>query len=175
MKKLDPQFANPATKHCQPPTHDAAIGLGHEPITDSVSDDRSTPVITIGIDWADQQHAFAATLPNGVMESGSFEQKPQAIKNWIASFQARFPSAKLHIAIETSRGALINALLEHPSVKLFPINPHAMACYRKAFAHGGGKSDPVDARLIMQYLAIHQQQLRPLQLNRNYSAVIGMD
>jgi transposase len=130
-------------------------------------------IITIGIDWADQQHQYAATLPDGSFETGSFQQKPQAIQHWIAHFQTRFPHSYLEIAIETSRGALINALLEHRCVSIFPINPHAMACYRKAFAHGGGKSDPVDARLIMQYLSVHRPQLRPLQLNQPLTRELG--
>ena len=122
--------------------------------------------ITMGIDWADQEHQFAATLPDGTLETGSFQQKPQAIKQWLDGFQSRFPNSQLEIAIETSRGALINALLECGGVSIFPINPHAMACYRKAFAHGGGKSDPVDARLIMQFLVNNRSQLRALQLNQ---------
>lgn len=120
--------------------------------------------ITIGIDWANLEHRYAATLPDGSFETGSFQQKPHAIKQWIANWHTRFPHAQLEIAIETSRGALINALREYGALSIFPINPHAMACYRKAFAHGGGKSDPVDARLIMQYLSVHRAQLRPLQL-----------
>ena len=140
---------------------------------DSLPEVSQPMVITIGIDWADQEHQFAATLPDGSFETGSFRQAPKAIQQWIASFQTRFPQAHLEIAIETSRGALINALLEYQCVSLFPINPHAMACYRKAFSHGGGKSDPVDARLIMQYLSIHRQQLRPLQLNEPLTRELG--
>ena len=123
----------------------------------------TTAVITVGIDWADREHAFAAMLPDGTTEAGSFKQNPDKIKRWVDDWQIRFPNAALEICIETSRGALINALLQFPSITIYPVNPNALACYRKAFAHGGGKSDPVDARLIMQYLQQHKKQMRPLQ------------
>lgn len=144
-------------------------------LTDPLAGNSAQPVtaITIGIDWADSEHAFAATLPDGSIETGSFRQRPEAIRQWIDSLLSRFPQARLEIAIKTSRGALINALLEHPCVDIYPINPHAMACYRKAFAHGGGRSDPVDARLIMQYLSVNRPQIRPLQLNQPLTRELG--
>jgi transposase len=123
------------------------------------------PVITIGIDWADREHAYAATLPDGTVEQGSFKHNPAAIKHWIEAFQNRFPNVMLEICIETSRGSLVNALVQFDSVTLYPVNPYALSSYRKAFAHGGGKSDPVDARLIMQFLTQHKHGLRPLRQN----------
>ncbi|MEZ6090066.1 MAG: transposase [Pirellulaceae bacterium] len=44
---------------------------------------------------------------------------------------------------------------------MHPINPAALASYRKAFAHGGGKNDPGDAKLIAEYLKHYQYRLRP--------------
>jgi transposase len=125
-----------------------------------------TPVIAIGIDWADQLHAFAAMLPDGTVETGSFRQQPHAIQQWLDGWQTRFPQARLEIALETSRGGLVNALLQSAAVRLYSLNPHALACFRKSFAHGGGKSDPLDARRIMQYLLAHRAELRPLLLNQ---------
>lgn len=121
--------------------------------------------VSIGIDWADREHAFAATLPDGTIEQGSFKHSPAAIKQWIDSFQKRFPQATLDICIETSRGALINALVQFDGVAIYPVNPYAISSYRKAFSHGGGKSDPVDAKLIMQFLTQHKQGIRPLNPN----------
>jgi hypothetical protein len=68
--------------------------------------------------------------------------------------------------LETSRGALINSLLQYPLVTVYPVNPDALANYRKTFNHGGGKSDPVDARLILQYLQHYRTQPRPLQIDQ---------
>ena len=120
--------------------------------------------VLIGIDWADKVHAWHCVDPNGNVSHGELEQSPTAIALWIASIQHRCPDARLEICIETSRGALVNALLEH-DVTVYPINPNALASYRKSHAHGGGKSDRVDARLIMQFLAERRSSLRPLVQN----------
>jgi transposase len=157
--KPQANYANPSIASVKPTIPTQSKDANLEPAD-------SSQRVVIGIDWADREHEFAATLPDGSIESGSFLQRPQAIKQWIEAWLKRFPNARLEICIETSRGAVINALLQFDCVSIFPINPHALACYRKAFAHGGGKSDPVDAKLIMQYLAMHRDRLRPLQLNQ---------
>lgn len=152
-------------------------GQAAETLTAQAPDCRLTEppqIISVGIDWADRQHEFAALLPNGTVETGSFRHRPEAIAQWVDGFRARFPQARLEIAIETSRGAIINALLEFESIRLFPINPHALACYRKAFAHGGGKCDSVDARLIMQFLVSHRPGMRPLQLDQPLTRELGI-
>ncbi len=118
--------------------------------------------ILVGIDWADEKHAFELLSPDGEQHTGSLLQDPQAITEWIALWQKKCSGDQFHICIETSHGALVNALLEHPQVTIYPVNPNALANYRKAFAHGGGKNDPVDAKLILQYLQHYQVQLRPL-------------
>jgi transposase len=126
----------------------------------------SDPTVLIGIDWADQAHAFHLIGPNGVQSHGNVDQDPEAIQVWIEKLQTQYPGARLDVCLETSRGALINALLQYPNVNIFPVNPDALASYRKAFNHGGGKSDPVDAMLILQYLQHYRKQLRPLQLDQ---------
>lgn len=118
--------------------------------------------ILVGIDWADEKHAFELLSPNGQRHAGSILQDPQAIAEWIAFWQKKCCSVRFHICIETSHGAVVNALREHPQVTIYPVNPNALANYRKAFAHGGGKNDPVDAKLILQYLQHYRDQLRPL-------------
>jgi len=122
--------------------------------------------ILVGIDWADRTHAFHLVGPDGVVVSGNLEQSPESIETWLLGLQSKYPNARLDICLETSRGALINALLQYPLVTVYPVNPDALANYRKAFNHGGGKSDPVDARLILQYLQHYRNQLRPLQIDQ---------
>ncbi|MEZ6094952.1 MAG: IS110 family transposase [Pirellulaceae bacterium] len=135
------------------------------PTADSATLAEAVTIISIGIDWADREHTFAATLPDGTVEEDSFKHNPAAIKQWINHFQKRFPQATLDICVETSRGALINALVQFDGVAIYPVNPYALSSYRKAFAHGGGKTDPVDAKLIMQFLTQHKQVIRPLKQN----------
>jgi transposase len=131
----------------------------------SASDELIRPAILIGIDWADSEHAYCAQLPDGSVRTGSFKQKQQAIESWVAELSKAAPDATLDICIETSTGPLINALSEYPQVRIFPLNPLALANYRKAFAPGGGKNDPVDAKLIMQFVLHYRAQLRQLKSN----------
>lgn len=120
-------------------------------------------VIMIGIDWADKSHAFHLLAPDGRELAGGFDQDPEEIEKTVCRWRKTCPGAALEIVVEQSRGALINALLKYDDITVFPINPAQSANYRKAFAHGGGKSDPVDARLLVQYLQHYRNELLPLR------------
>ena len=121
--------------------------------------------VLVGIDWADKEHAFSTLLPSGKLKAGSFKQTKTGIDDWIQEIAKLAPGCIIDVCIETSSGALINALMEYSHVRIFPVNPLAMANYRKAFAPGGGKSDPVDARLIMQFLQHYRYKLHQLVPN----------
>ncbi len=157
---------NKSKRHAtaQPSPTPTAVGLPNS--DQSVNDQQKQSSILIGIDWANQTHAFHLIDANGIMANGNLDQSPEAIEAWLLGLQAKYPNERLDICLETSRGALINALLQYPLVTVYPVNPDALANYRKAFNHGGGKSDPVDARLILQYLQHYRQQLRPLQIDQ---------
>lgn len=119
--------------------------------------------VLIGIDWADKEHAFACRTPDGKLYRGSFNQSPSAIREWVEFWTQKYPNIPLEVCIESSRGTLVNAFREFPCVHIYPVNPKALANYRSAFAHGGGKNDPVDARLILRFIEQNRDQLRPLQ------------
>lgn len=131
-----------------------------EPVPTSISE-----TVIVGIDWADKEHAFSARHPNGKIKAGSFKQNKAGIDEWINEIGKFALGCNIDVCIETSSGALINALMEYPQVRIFPVNPLAVANYRKAFAPGGGKNDPIDARLIMQFLQHYRDQLRKLAPN----------
>ncbi len=130
---------------------------------DNVSNTNNQPVILVGIDWADCEHEFVMTGPDGERHRGSFDQEPTAIADFLQQWRKQFTLQAIAIAVETNNGPLINALLEHDDVTIYPVNPAALASYREAFAHGGGKNDQVDAALILQYLTHYRSQLKPLQ------------
>ena len=118
--------------------------------------------ILVGIDWADQNHAWH--LQDGQNQTaGVLQQDASEIQDWIHQLRMQHPGCNFAIAIETTKGALISALLGHEDITIYPINPAALAAYRKAFAHGGGKNDPGDAMLLCQYLKHYQEKLRPLR------------
>jgi transposase len=121
------------------------------------------PSILVGIDWADKEHAFAAKTPDGKLHQGTFKHNAKAIKEWLEYWTTRFPNLQIDVCIESSRGSLINAMRECKFVRIYPVNPYALWNFRAAFAHGGGKNDPVDARLILKFIQDNREHLRPLQ------------
>ena len=135
----------------------------------STSSPAITPVpaetIRVGIDWADGEHEYVMMDPQGAVHRGSFEQSPEGIATLLGSWQRDFPNVIVEVCLETSRGPLIHGLLEYPHVRIYPVNPHALANDRKAFAHGGGRTDPVDASLILRFLLHYRQELRELKPN----------
>ena len=120
------------------------------------------PTILVGIDWADQTHAWHLQHEQ-IEAAGLLEQDAEAIEQWIRQLRNQHPGCQFAMAIETTKGPLISALLQYDDITLYPINPAAMAAYRKAFAHGGGKNDPSDAMLLCRYLRHYIDQLRPLR------------
>ena len=127
------------------------------------ADPALTPALLVGIDWADCEHAYELQASDGSRHSGTVAQNQGAIAQLIDSWMQRYPGARIEVCLEASRGALVNVLVAFPQVTIYPVNPNALANYRKAFAHGGGKNDPVDAKLILQYLVHYRLQLRPLR------------
>jgi transposase len=123
----------------------------------------SLPVILVGIDWADCEHEFMLAGPDGEIHRGSFDQESDAVADFLKQWRKQFGLQPMAIAVETNNGPLINALMEHDDVTIYPVNPAALASYREAFAHGGGKNDKVDAALILQYLTHYRSQLKPLR------------
>ena len=121
--------------------------------------------VQIGIDWADQLHAYHLVGPGGVERPGFVEQNPQDIDALVHQWREQYPEATFAIAIEQSKGALINSLQQYHDVVIYPINPAALANYRKSFAHGGGKNDPSDAQLLAQYLQHYRSRLLPLRMD----------
>src|SRR5271165_4438081 len=98
----------------------------------------------IAIDWADQQHVFSLRTANQTKkETGTLEQRPEAIGPWVAALRERFQGRSVAVALEQSRGALIHALLGYDFLVLYPIHPTTVAKFRQAFKSSGAKNDPL--------------------------------
>lgn len=121
------------------------------------------PTVTLGIDWADRQHVVCLIEPSGRADCRTLDQDPDDIADWIHELQQRFPGHTLAIALEQSRGALVQALLSFEGLRLYPINPKQLARYREAIHPSGGKDDPRDAELLARFLLHHRDQLRVWQ------------
>lgn len=118
--------------------------------------------IIVGIDWADQTHAWHLQSQQ-TQNAGLLQQDAGEIQVWLKQLRDEHPESHFAVAIETTKGPLISALVECDDITIYPVNPAALAAYRKAFAHGGGKNDPSDALLLCQYLKHYIKRLRPLR------------
>lgn len=115
----------------------------------------------VGVDWADQTHATCLIEPGGSKpECGSLDQTPEAIDEWVASLQQRFPGQKIAVCLEQKRGPLIYALMKFECLVLVPVNPKQLARFREALGPSGAKDDPTDAGLLAQLVYMHSDHLR---------------
>lgn len=129
--------------------------------------------IIVGIDWANKDHVFHLIADGSKPVTGSFRQHPEDIQQLIEGWRKRFPDCTFAIAIETTKGPLINALVNYEDVVIYPVNPAALANYRKAFAHGGGKNDPADAKLLADFLKHYKPTLKPLRQDDPITRELG--
>ena len=81
----------------------------------------------------------------------------------LAQLHQRFAGGKIAVILEQSRGSLLYALVPHPHLVLYPINPQMAAKFRKAFYPSGAKTDPLDADLLLQILLRHRDRLKAWQ------------
>lgn len=118
--------------------------------------------VLIGIDWADTHHDIAwQAHADAPVTHRRVAHTPQALQGWLQEMRTQFPDGALGIAVETSRGPLVHALLEQPAVVLYPVNPRSLKRFRETFAPSGAKDDQPDAALLLTLLAKHRSELRP--------------
>src|SRR5512135_1331108 len=111
----------------------------------------------IGMDWGSEQHAVSLqTAESSQSERYVLEQKPEFLHTWFLSLRARFGGQKVAVAIEQSKGAVINFLLGLDFVHIFRVHPNSLKNYRKALYPSGAKDDPIDAELILEFAHHHQ-------------------
>ena len=117
----------------------------------------------VGIDWADQKHAWAMQIPgHREIERGDLDHTPEAVEAWAVELGRRFGGRPIAVALEQSRGALLFMLTKYAHLVLFPVHPTTLSDYRKGFRPSGAKSDPSDAGLLVDLLVRHREKLRGL-------------
>jgi transposase len=117
-------------------------------------------VAYIGIDWADRKHDIAVyDCATDTWQEYVIQSHPQAILDWVNQLRSRYGNNKIAVALEQKRGPLLYALCQYDNLALFPINPRTVANYRKAFQPSRAKSDPVDARLLVELIRKHDDKI----------------
>jgi transposase len=132
---------------------------------DALSQNRTPApaVCWVGLDWADTKHCLAVrTAPGGAARTQMVEQKPATLEEFFLRLHAQHPQGPIAVGIEQSRGPVLYALLKFDFLVIYPINPRALADYRRAFNVSGAKDDPRDADLLCELVSRHADRLRPL-------------
>jgi transposase len=116
----------------------------------------------IGVDWATDQHAVCLQAADSSrLEHCTLKQEPEALHAWFTNLLGRFGGRKVAVAIEQSKGAVINFLLGLDFVHIFRVHPKSLKNYRQALYPSGAKDDPTDAQLILQFARLHQDKIHP--------------
>jgi transposase len=117
-------------------------------------------VAYIGIDWADRKHDIALyDCASGTWQESIIKTRPQDLLDWVNQLRARYGEGRIAVGMEQKRGPLLYALCQYDNLVLFAINPRTVANYRKAFQPSRAKSDPVDARLLVELMQKHPEKL----------------
>lgn len=117
----------------------------------------------VGWDWADREHVIELREPGSESsEKMTVEGRPEALHEWAAAMKRRYRDGRIAVCVETSRGAVIWALLGYEHIVLYPVNPKSAASFRETFYASGKKDDPVDAGVLLEMLEKHHHKLRPL-------------
>ena len=117
----------------------------------------------VGIDWADQKHAWCLQAADTTQrENGEVQHPPEAIEAWVGQLCRRFDNRPIAVAVEQVKGALVFMLSKYGSLHLFPVPPTMSAKMREALYPSGSKDDPRDADLLLELLLQHRDKLRRL-------------
>ncbi len=116
----------------------------------------------IGLDWGDKEHVYRIldTATGNVVER-KLVQSPNSLGEWATELQQCYPQQKIAIAIEQSKGAVINFLLEYDCFEIYVVAPKLAAKYRQAFKSSGAKDDSNDSGFILDILVKHRDKLQP--------------
>lgn len=118
-------------------------------------------VAWIGLDWADNEHQISSyDIASGQVETYALKHTPETLQRWLDDLRKRYTGGKVAVVLEQSRGAVLYALMSCDFVLLYPVNPQALASYRKAFYTSGAKDDPRDATLLMEMVRKHPERFR---------------
>jgi transposase len=116
----------------------------------------------MGIDWADRKHDVSLQeVGSSQVERIELPHTPEAIRGFATDLRRRFRAEPVGVALETSRGPVVHALLEYDFIVLYPINPRSLQRFREAFFPSGAKDDVPDADLLREILVKHRDRLRP--------------
>jgi transposase len=120
-------------------------------------------MLNCGVDWASDHHDVCIVDAEGAVRwRKRIGHDPDGIAELRAAIADIEPDpAQVAVAVETSHGLLVFALVEAGYV-VYPINPKAAERFRDRRKPSGGKNDRLDAEVLAQAVRTDRASLRPL-------------
>ena len=120
-------------------------------------------MLLVGIDWADKEHVYCLMDEAGTtLSTGTIEHTAEGLEHFVNTVRARAQRpGDVLVALETSHGPLVGALLEH-GFTVYALNPKAVERNRERFRMSGAKSDLRDAWVLATMLRTDRQLYRPI-------------
>lgn len=102
--------------------------------------------------------------------------QPEDIHRWLDSLCERFEGQPVAIAVEASKGPVVNTLLGRDWLTIYPVHPATSRRFSKAFTPSGAAHDQPDADNLLEILELHRHRLRALlpqdQITRQLTALV---
>ena len=116
----------------------------------------------VGIDWADKKHDMCIQeMATGSRRRSQVRHRVEDLDEWARSLHRRF-GGLIAVAVELSKGPIINVLQKYDFFVIYPIDPSKLANHRKTFTTSGAKDDPTDAEFALDLLFKHTEYFKPL-------------
>jgi transposase len=116
----------------------------------------------VGLDWADKKHDVCLQADGDPdRKFDCIPHRVDKIEEWILSLHKRF-GGPIAVILELTRGPVVYALQKYDFVELIPVNPSALARYRKLLHPSGAKDDPSDAELALDLVLRHPERFQTL-------------
>lgn len=121
----------------------------------------------VGIDWATQQHqVYVSDAAGHEIAERVIPHTAEGVSEFVEWLTA-LSGGQLHrvaISIETTRGALVETLLERGAA-VFSVNPKQLDRFRDRFSVAGAKDDRLDARVLGSALRTDRPLFRRLAID----------
>jgi len=120
-------------------------------------------MLFVGIDWSDKfldYHLCTAT--EKVLAEGRVTSDAEGLTELFALLEAHALPSEISIAIETSHGAWVQALLDR-GYQVYPVNPKSVDSFRKALSANGVKTDKIDREVLSKFLITFHKVNKPLR------------
>lgn len=121
----------------------------------------------LGIDWGTATHVLdlsdAAGAPVGVRTVAHTSAGLAEMVAWLTTVTAG-PLARVAVAIEVPRGAVVELLLARGAA-VFSLNPKQLDRFRDRFSVAGAKDDRLDAHVLGSALRTDRERFRRLQVD----------